>query len=419
MEAIIPSTVRRGDEFDADGVRMTSGMLCTCPSGPTISCSTIASSAHLLQPHPRAAQYITVDMVTSPRKTRAAPIFCLFNWNFMLFIKKNKNYLDFKDVDLDIKSMTTEPEPRQAEPMPIRGIQLTQQHLEKLAEVMPSSLTAPYDRVIPLYIPSTRTVLTEDQLSAAMALRYDNTFVKAVPRTEKQYADPAITNQVYCLHSFVPSKGAKADEHGFYGFMKCRGVYPSESEAAAAAENLIRDLDSIHSVQTGYVGRPFPVCIEGSKNANQKVNIDDWKSKTESTFETFKGEQNRDDRKELAKIEEREKRLVEETKEDYIPDPMERYIMLQQKRAHLSMTYVRAMDAIADYKKKILLARAEIREMELMSDGPKYRQEYMGKFTNALRAVGALERQGEYKDDGSYQNAEIVKYMCEDVDIGF
>ena len=67
---------------------------------------------------------------------------------------------------------------------------------------------------------------------------------KAFAQVDRQYADPPLKGQKIVLFSFMPSKGAKPDQDGWYGMAKVRGVFGNEDEANEHAEKLIRDHDA-------------------------------------------------------------------------------------------------------------------------------------------------------------------------------
>jgi hypothetical protein len=251
--------------------------------------------------------------------------------------------------------------------------------------------------------------LTEEQVAAAVDELVDTTTIDKFPRVEKFYADPVHNNQMYCLHSFVPSKEAVPDKHGVFGFMKCRGTYFTALEAAQRAEEIIRNVDSNHALQTAYVGRPFPVCTDARKFSQETVDVDIRKKAEEVISEDLRGKR-QEDRKVMKEIKERERRLLAESKEDYEEDPLERYIMLRTKKAQLSWTYAKTLEKMATMKTSILTAREDIIEMD--KENPQFVHEYMERYMAARRESG-LDQQPDNDDN-------FLKYMgAEDVDIGF
>src|SRR5690606_2448601 len=203
---------------------------------------------------------------------------------------------------------------------------------------MSSSLTAPWDRTEEeqVYKPK-QIVLTEDQVSNALSELYTKDFTNKFPRVDRFYADPVLNSQVYCLHSFVPSKGAKPDERGVYGFVKFRGSFATQQEADERAEFLVRNVDSFNDVYTSYCGRPFPLThnkafVKETSEIDVKKQISDIVSQD---IKTKVAEERRikDD------LKEKEKKLLDENEKVLNNVPVEtdeeKYTVLQVKRANL------------------------------------------------------------------------------------
>jgi hypothetical protein len=274
---------------------------------------------------------------------------------------------------------------------------------------MNTSLTAPHDRVATPRVSNQGVRLTEEQVSSAIEQNVDTEIIQKFPRVDKFYADPIHNNQVYCMHSFVPSKGAKPDEHGCFGFMKCRGTFQTDQEAAQRSEEIIRNIDSYHALQTAYVGRPFPICVDAKKFTKESVEIDIRKKTVEAMSENIK-EKKQSEKQVVKEIKEREEKLLAESKEDFVEDPLERYTMLRTKKAQLSWTYAKTMEKVADMKKFILKTREEIAEMD--AESPTYKEEYMEKYLKARRESGL--------DEQPASEENFLQYMgAEDIDIGF
>ena len=110
-----------------------------------------------------------------------------------------------------------------------------------------NSLTSPEDRdKINKWVPNSNSrQLTDQETIFALAELNNTTYTDKFPRSESRYSDPAIAFQNIALISFVPAKGAIPNEHGIYGFSKIRGVYNTELEANAKAEEIIRNISKI------------------------------------------------------------------------------------------------------------------------------------------------------------------------------
>ena len=252
-------------------------------------------------------------------------------------------------------------------------------------------------------------VLTEPQVESAIDELVDNSYVEKFPRLDRFYADPIYNNQVFCMHSFVPAKGASPDENGLYGFMKCRGTFQMLEEANQRAEWIIRNCDSSHSLHTTYVGRPFPIAKDNKKYVKETVEID-LKKKTIETHSDFLRDQKDEEKREIMEIKEREKKLVEESKEDFVQDPLDRYIELNVKRANLTWAYLEAQKKIADMKQSILKSREEISDMD--TEHPSFRGDFMERYLEARRQSG-------FPDVDTNAENNFIKYLVEDADLGF
>lgn len=273
-------------------------------------------------------------------------------------------------------------------------------------EIM-SSLTAPWDRNSEQNVPSRAAELSDEQTDAAVAEQYSAEYVKKFPRVERLYADPLYQNQVFGLHSFVPAQGATPDKEGVYGFVKFRGAFMSLEEANQRAEWLIRNVDSYHSIHTSYVGRPFPICKDTKKFVAETHQVDIRKKAVETISEDIK-QKKLDEKKEIEDIKEREQKLLDETREDYVEDPIERYTTLQVKKANLVYTYVTTRNKLLEMQDKIRKAYADIRVMD--KENPAYAEQYMDKYMQARRDAFIPE-------DQKLDN--FMKYMVEDADLDF
>jgi cell division protein FtsL len=203
--------------------------------------------------------------------------------------------------------------------------------------------------------------------------------------------------------SFVPAKGAVPDSDGVYGMVKIRGTFATEEEAMLRAEYLIRNVDSYHSVYHTYVGRPFPVS-QSKKYITETTEIDIKKKVVESTSQEVRKKRD-EERQVMKEIEERQQELLAdvEKKED---DPYDVYTELMVKKAQLSWTYHQTQQKMEDMKKNIIKAREEIAKMK--EENEDYQQKYMDKYMDARKKAGLPQ------DDNSF-----IKYMVEDIDIGF
>lgn len=266
-----------------------------------------------------------------------------------------------------------------------------------------NSLTSPGE-LDPNLSKDPATQLSDEEVKEAVKSLYVSTFVEKFSRSEKLYADPIYSNQVYCLHSFVPAKGAKPNEKGVYGMVKIRGCFPSVEEANERAEYLIRNVDSYHNIITGYVGRPFPLAFDTKKFVSETNEVDIKQQAVETISSELKSKREKDKR-ELEEIKEREKKLHEDVAKEQ--DPYDYYTTLKVKKAQLSWTYIETKKKMDQMKESIIKAREEI--IKLDSENPEYSEEYMDRYRRAREESGLKE-----DSDSSF-----MRYMAEDLDIGF
>lgn len=244
------------------------------------------------------------------------------------------------------------------------------------------------------------------ELDDAVKDLHDNSFVKKYKQVERTFADPGIMNQQYCLVSFVPSSQAKPDEDGCYGMVKVRGTYNTIDECNERAEFLIQNIDSYHKIYTTYVGRPFPA-TSSSKYSAETAEVDIKKKITKVVSEDIK-KQKMEEQKEINEIKEREKKLLDSSKEENA-DPFEEYITMRVKKAQLTWTYLETLKKMDEMKSSILKVRTEIEDAD--KEHPEYIDNYREKYYAARRESGLKE-----DDDSSF-----IAYLGDDRDkeLGF
>jgi len=263
-----------------------------------------------------------------------------------------------------------------------------------------TSMTAPSDKVNAPHTTTPKPPLTEGQVQEAFNELVVSDYIPKFPRVERQFCDPLYSNQVYCLHSFVPSKGATPDKDGIYGMVKCRGTFASVEEANSRAEYLIRNVDSYHQVYTGYVGKPFPFSIN-NKYVKETKEVDIKKKMADVINEDVKTKRE-EEKKEIETIQQRETNLKQEIEQESAPEEV--YTTLRVKRAQLIWTYVNTKKKLDEMK--AVLKRTEKEIVGYDRQYPSYKKLYYDKFMEARRKAGFPE------DDDSF-----VKYMASDFDL--
>jgi len=197
--------------------------------------------------------------------------------------------------------------------------------------------------------------------------------------------DPIYNNQLYNLHSFVPSKDAVPDKDGVFGFIKIRGSFHSLDECNSYAEKIIREIDDKYPILTTYAGRPFPVCINTEKYTLEKTEID-LNSKVKDVYEKDEQSKKSADMKKYKELQEREKKLLEDVDPNKEIDLCDEYTMQMTKRAQMIYTYL-------DYKEKILKIRDIIEKthiyiLKLDEEYPEFKLQYMNRYLDARKESG-------------------------------
>jgi hypothetical protein len=266
-----------------------------------------------------------------------------------------------------------------------------------------SSLTSPNDRnKNPLKLERNVPPLEGDEFQNALSDLSDNNFLKKYPRLERVFADPAIPNQQFCLCSFVPSKNAVPDKDGIYGMIKFRGAYNTLDELNERAEFLIQNVDSYHKIYHCYTGKPFPA-TSSSKFSAETSEVDIRKKVTKVISDDIR-QQKMEERKEIEEIKAREKRLLDESKEDFEEDPLDKYITTRVKKAQLVWTYLETKKKMDQMQENIIKARAEVNNMD--EQNPEFISKYKDKYYAARNKAGLKQ-----ENDDSF-----MKYLGDDID---
>jgi hypothetical protein len=232
--------------------------------------------------------------------------------------------------------------------------------------------------------------LTDAQVITAVTELVNEDLVKNYPNIERRLIDPPIDNQEYCVHSFTPSSGAKPDDNGIYGIMKCRGAFSTTVAANLHSEMLVRDVDSFSKYFTGYVGRPFPVTVDGLAFSSEHEKIDlrdkvDLKDKIQKVArENILSE--REKEKVTTKHLKSRAEDLQQSADDEASDPFNEYIQTRVKRSHLVYTIVETRKKIHDYLKSIKINETWLAKKD--EENPEYRENFMEKFMEARRSSG-------------------------------
>jgi hypothetical protein len=272
-----------------------------------------------------------------------------------------------------------------------------------------SSLTTPQDRDLENKWKPDQSVapLSNEQTVEALKDLNITSFVEKFPKVDRTFADPSISMQNYSLFSFIPAKGASANEQGIFGFAKIRGTYQSELEASQRAEYLIRNVDSYHKIFTVYTGRPFPL-TESSDYSSEVSEIDIKKDMAKNISHSIK-DKKEEELREIREIQQREKNLIEESKREEV-DPYDEYITQRVKCAQVQFTYLEHQKKMAEVREIIIKTRERVKELDEVH--PSFKDTYYDKYMEARRNAGIQESKMD-------SDANFIKYLVEDAPLDF
>lgn len=275
-----------------------------------------------------------------------------------------------------------------------------------------TSLTAPSDKdPNKKYIPlQGNPILTNEETNLAMDDLNITAGIKNYPSFERVYVDPKIDDQKICIHSFVPSLGAKPDEDGIYGMIKFRGSFETEEEANNRAEWLIRNTDSYHKIYHAYVGRPFPITVS-SNFSKEKIKIDIKNHATKIISEDIKQKRMKD-KQDIEDIKNREKKLLEDSKKveknEDIETPLEKYTMEQVKKSQLIYAFTEGLKKMKEIKNSIIKCRKYIEEMN--KTNPDFMNQYKEEFFRARKEAG-------FEDTKEKMEEGFLKYIGNEIEL--
>lgn len=230
---------------------------------------------------------------------------------------------------------------------------------------------------------NTHTILGQSDLKKAEADLKDNKLLKAYPVRSNYQTDPEYQGQKFFAYSFIPSKGAKADDKGLYGLIKFRGSFTTEQEMNERTLHLLKYVDSYHSMYQGFVGKWMPVTA-GSEYSSEVSEVDLQKDIKEIVSLDMK-EKREQEKRELNEIKEREEQLLKESKET-TEHPYDRYIVANTKRANLTFVILDVKQKIKEYQKSLMNTMEEIKQMD--DEYPDFKHTYINKYKEERAKAG-------------------------------
>lgn len=234
-------------------------------------------------------------------------------------------------------------------------------------------------------------VLTTEEAKEAKTELVNKAFTQyKFPRAQRFRVDPPI-NQMnyYSLHSFTPSPGAKPDDDGCFGVVKFRGAFGTLDEADAWAEHLIRNVDSLHEIHIGYVGKEFPLTLDPMYfNETHEVNL---KKKMDTVAKSHLKAAQEKEKQDIDSLKKREKELLESSKQsaDDMKVSLDHYIALKVKCANIMLVRDETLKKLDAYEKTRKETEDEIHALD--KDFPEYAAQVIPTFTKSLADVGIKE----------------------------
>ena len=217
----------------------------------------------------------------------------------------------------------------------------------------------------------------------------------------RQTVDPPIMAQTFGLFSFVASGEQTRTKYNVFGTVKLRGNYATIEDAEAAAEEIVRRVDSNNHIFICRVGQSVPLTNQIKYTDNLKnVDLNEVVEQTERDNQRARQQQERKNKEEV-KSREEEMRVQSTDAPDDI-DPLQAYCLLQGKRAYLEMRLEQEAKNIEDkIKPPLAKVKAEVAAADL--EHPEFKDLYKEQILSARRAVG-IKDSHEWKGQGEFLN---------------
>lgn len=254
-----------------------------------------------------------------------------------------------------------------------------------------NSLTSLSD--LPSYPPpvdqSNEPCLTDKETKEATKELLVN-IIRKYPVLDKYYNDPELKNQDYCLHSFVPAKGAKPDKDGVFGMMKCRGTFATQKDAEERATYIIKNADSYHKIYTSFVGKPFPV-TENSKFV-EEINEIALKEKTDDVVSADIKSKAKEEKAVFEDLQKRKKEFELLSNASMIED-IDEYITSMVTRGNMDVLIGDLDKKKKEYEKIRDKAFDFIKEAD--KENPDFRDKFIDIYMSKCKEVGIGEENNQ------------------------
>lgn len=236
----------------------------------------------------------------------------------------------------------------------------------------------------PDYIKPNAKPLTDDELAQALT---EN--VCAFPRVVRDMRDPPISNQSFANVSLMLFKEPRQFKSGkpVSGFMKIRGVWPTESTASADASRIIKEVDSKYPIRIAPVGAWLPI-TEETDFVKESIDVRMKDEETHLRDEAVR-EKNAERRKVMRELREREEELQGEEDVYAHRDTLAYYTMKRWTEVTLSETIERKQQELAKMEATRKGVWRELRELEV--DNPQYTGMWIEYFNDKRQEVSIPE----------------------------
>lgn len=269
----------------------------------------------------------------------------------------------------------------------------------------------------------TKQISYDEAIEARNELCNKNYLSLKFPSQVRSNVDPPIESQNLCVVNFIPSPKAVPDNDGCYGIVKFRGAFSDERSADNWTETIIRKADSLNTNYYVKVGNYFPLMQDASSytEKNREVNL---RKKIDDTVKNNVKKQRDQEQEDMNELKRRQELLLKEsgkatikdnvnskeeetkdsskTEEDEpASDPLDDYIKLRVKKAHLQSRIEQCEQIIKDSKKAIENVKEELKEKD--EKYPEYKKSFLQRYKETLEKTGI-----------DINSSPYIKYMIDE-----
>jgi hypothetical protein len=227
------------------------------------------------------------------------------------------------------------------------------------------------------------------------------------PSVIRNRIDPQISKQSFFIFSFIPSKNASPDKDGCFGVTKFRGAFSNMSGPDSVDEkcdSLIRNYDSVNTNKIMITGRDY--LLTGDPSYFKTHSETEVKTKLSSLAREYIKGQRAQEQKDMDEIQKRERLLLDDVKHQDVPDTLDSYLTLRNKRASLRIYQESAQQKL---KTSIKVLKETIKSVEkLEKDNPDFKERYKERYMKALEDANN-NNNGECKNESTLSMIKQLK----------